>query len=264
MQSPVLCSQLLPNRLFLHLRLPVAAFLFFTMAFHFRADQFAHMAAQLQVDLRVVNVQIQRQGDRTAQGQQGCDMASSCAHMNPLSKEAALFIFNQLSQAIKDNPGTAQRAEYIAQLARNAAEPIPAGCANLITRPIPDEGVRIYWTPGGHLFTGRSDAARFISFLFLNMDDGHRIAWPDLTGREQWEWGEAWKRCGKTHVRVVNQTRGLPGTNIGLLTTVANVRAAMAISPSLKDRRPAQHPVNAADWTNAATAAGGVNRRLRF
>ena len=91
------------------------------MAFHFRADQFAHMAAQLQVDLRVVNVQIQRQGDRTAQGQQGCDMASSCAHMNPLSREAALFIFNQLSQAIKDNPGTAQRAEYIAQLARNAA-----------------------------------------------------------------------------------------------------------------------------------------------
>ena len=234
------------------------------MAQDFRANIHASMAVQTSIDLRVPNCETMRRGDRTRAGQQAPDMISSHAHMTPLSQEAAEFLFTSLRANVKNNPGNEQHAEYVTQLAYNAGRMLPpAGCVPLLPdHGIPDAGVTIYWSPGSAIFTGRTDASKFASFVSRNMDDGHFIAWKHLTGEEQWEWTEAWKRAGKTHLRVVNHTRGLAGTDPGLLTTVANVRAAMVVSPSLARRRPAQHPINAADWTNAANAAAGTNRRL--
>ena len=93
------------------------------------------------------------------------------------------------------------------------------------------------------------------------MDPRHRVQWPDLTGREQYEWFECWERAGRTHLRMANATRGLRGTDLDRLTTVHNVQAAMANSPSLATRRPAQHRINEDDWANAANAAD-VARQL--
>ena len=234
-----------------------------TMAQDFRANIHASMAVQVSIDLRVPNCETMRRGDRTRAGQQAPDMISSYAHMTPLSQAAAEYLFVSLPANVRDDPGNAQRAGYVAQLAHNAGRMAPAGCATLLPdHGIPDAGVTIYWSPGSAIFTGRTDASKFASFVSRNMDEGYFIAWKHLTGEEQWEWTEAWRRAGKTHVRVENETRGLAGTDLGLLTTVANVRAAMVVSPSLSRRRPAQHPVNAADWTNAANAAVPAQRRL--
>ena len=116
---------------------------------------------------------------------------------------------------------------------------------------------------GNFVLCNYQDGSRLISFVYENMDDGHRISWPDLTGREQGEWIARWEDCGRDFRRHEDMTRGLRGTNINTLQDRASVQAAMRMSPSLSRRRPANHVVAEDDWTTAANKAG-VPRRLFF
>jgi len=68
---------------------------------------------------------------------------------------------------------------------------------------------------------------------------------------EQFEWHAAFVKAARTHLRTENHTRGLRGTDIGQLTTVAMVTVALTISPSLQYRRPDGHPIAAAQWPAA-------------
>ena len=95
-----------------------------------------------------------------------------------------------------------------------------------------------------------------ISFVYENMDNGYRIQWPDLTGREQGEWIARWEDSNRDYQRAAALTRGLRGTDIDALQTRAAVVAAMRNSPSLARRRPNNHVISEDDWAAAATEAG--------
>ena len=71
------------------------------------------------------------------------------------------------------------------------------------------------------------------------MDTGHRVKWYNMTGREQWEWYDAWVDQDQTHLRVESETRGLIGTDPGRILTIQALNMAMDRSPSLAGRRPA-------------------------
>jgi len=46
--------------------------------------------------------------------------------------------------------------------------------------------VTFYWSPGRPIFKGKkTQGSQFILFLYLNMDEGHRVLWFDLCGRKQ-------------------------------------------------------------------------------
>ena len=75
----------------------------------------------------------------------------------------------------------------------------------------------------------------------------HRVLWPDLTGREQHEWYQAFMRLKRTAARH-ESTLGLRGTDLSRFTNAAEVRAAVARSPTLAVRRPDNHAVTEDEW----------------
>jgi hypothetical protein len=107
-----------------------------------------------------------------------------------------------------------------------------------------------YCAPGSIQFTGIQNAKKFISFLHTNMDNGSRVKWYDMTGRQQWEWYQAWLTSGQTHLRTENNTRGLKGTDLTVLVTVEQIRAAMVLSPSLA-RSPKPNHILQYRWNEA-------------
>ena len=128
--------------------------------------------------------------------------------MAPLSTAAARIIFDAIPPATLNNPPDVATATAYAQLAQNAGRPITPGCAALLPDGATElQSRRALLSPGGILFRGRLDSNKFISFLWLNMDPGYRIQWPDLTGREQYEWFDCWERAGRTHLRMPDSLR---------------------------------------------------------
>jgi hypothetical protein len=142
-------------------------------------------------------------------------------------------------------------ASDLLQLADNAGEPRPQGCTDMFPRhrggPPPAQ-VTFYVAPGGPIIEGVTSSHRFIAFIYNNMDVP-RIAWPKLTGEQQWEWYTAWERNGRGWTRSRNETLGLRGTNCQEITTSAELRRAMIVSPSLAERRPDVHPLPNNTWT---------------
>ena len=98
---------------------------------------------------------------------------------------------NLIPQATQDAPQTADKAKAISILCTHADRPTPAACSLLL----PQGAAKVepfiqFIAPGSPLFVGKIYGNKFISFLWFNMDAGHRVKWYDLTGREQWEWYE--------------------------------------------------------------------------
>ena len=123
--------------------------------------------------------------------------------------------------------------------------------------PRPSE-VTYYWSPGGPLDSGLKLSLKFISFLYQNQADGLRVKWYDLTGREQFEWYNAWVANSKTHRKVaIGNVRGLRGTDLTTITTEAELREALLVSPSAIHRRPNGHTHSVDTWT-------GTKRNLGF
>ena len=79
------------------------------------------------------------------------------------------------------------------------------------------------------------------------MDPGHEVKWYNMTGLEQYEWFRKYCEGGKTDAWLAN-TVGLRGTDLSRLDTQASLNAAMAYSPSLSRRRPANHAIAAGNW----------------
>lgn len=206
---------------------------------------------QRAVGLQVMNCPVPRLGNRTREGARGFDINSSRVHMNPMPVGRALLAYNAIPQATKDNPGNPDLADAIAMLARNAGQQIPPGCQQLLPNGQPTiEELACIVTPGSPIILGRGASSRYIMFLYQNTDTGYRIKYYNMTGREQYEWHDAWVRCGRTHIRVEAETRGLRGTDLNVITTAAQLQAALVRSPSLADRRPANHNIADPQWNN--------------
>jgi len=213
----------------------------------------AHVTAhvQEQVGLHLANCATPRNGDRTNSGvPQGHASINCFAHMKPLSTTEAARAFEMIAAQHKNAPATVADATIIAKLARNGGGiGISQACSTLLLDgDVEAAQVAYYWSPGSPLCEGKTVSSRFISFLYTNQDDGHRVVWCELTGREQFEWFNCWVARGRTFERREEFTRGLKGTDLDRITDVAGLRTALTRSPSLSRRRPANHAVPANDW----------------
>lgn len=127
----------------------------------------------------------------------------------------------------------------------------PPNCVALLPGgDVPPVDVTYYNCPGGPIIVGKSHANRYIAFIFANTDAGHRVAYHEMTGMEQWEWHDAWIRCNRTHIRVEQETRGLCGTDLTCVQNAVQLREALLRSPSSAHRRPANHVIGQGVWNN--------------
>ena len=225
-------------------------------------DSAIHVSQQVQVivGLRSASCDVPRQGDRTAVGQTGYDTMSSRSHMTPFTENEATIIWRMIPAATRTAPGNAEEAAALYKLARNAARGPPEEVTDMLPNGrLPTYPDTFYISPGSPLFTGKIVSNKFISFLFRNMDNGHRVLWYDLTGREQFEWYTCWTLVDRTWLRMEVETRGLRGTDLNRITNAAALQAAMVTSPTLRNRQPAHHPV--ADWNGVARNLVWINSR---
>jgi hypothetical protein len=216
------------------------------------------MAIQNHVNLFRPNCEAPRRGNRTTEGIHGYNICSCNAIQQAPPREHARVIWNSLGlipNNRRNHPTSPMEAEAYAMIGDIAGVQIPDTIIAEMGGPLREElcPVQYHISPGGCIFQGKMHATKFIVFVYANMDDGDRVPWPELTGREQYEWYEAWRRCDKGYVRREEQTRGLKGTNIlGRVPNMATLRAAMPDSPSLARRRPAAHPIPQGAWENVA------------
>ena len=209
------------------------------------------------VGLHKMEVDRVRKGDLTRPGEQAPDMICAYALKTGLNKETAAVLFEALSDDVKDNPTSVAQANAVGRLAIIAGEQPPKGCRRYDGYNVEEEDTTYYWTPGSHLFTGKMDSAKFITFYYKNTTKEDRVDWAELTGAEQFEWVEAWKRCQKEHGKNEQQTRGLRGTDVKKITTVEELDLVAPNTPSLKRRRPANHGITVANWTSPDRAWEG-------
>ena len=214
--------------------------------FNARRETNAHV--QREVGMHSPNCEIPRHGDRTREGLSGYDRVSCNSHATPFSRDTARAIWAAVDPTFKNHPVDAFQARSLIHLAQVADRPIPEGCATAVGNDVPPLPVTYYNHPGGPIILGKHIANRFITFIYRNMDNGHRVKWYNLTGREQWEWYEAFLRCGETHVRNEAETHGLRGTDLGRITTVAQLHQAGQRSPGSVRQRPANHPIAQQAW----------------
>jgi len=205
---------------------------------------------QTRVGLTEVNLGAIRRTEHHHVGQFDYCINGGVTHQQGLTEARAEAVFQLIPVAVRNTPPNADAAHGIGQIALMAGRSVPDGCeaflrtAGAQVRP---EKCSDYLTPGGFFFTTKRDTNTFIVFLDNNQDEGHRVVWYDMTGREQFEWYEAFLAAGKTHNRVA-LTVGLRGTNLARLVTRAQVQAALLRSPSLSRRRPAHHVVPNHQW----------------
>ena len=177
-------------------------------------------------------------------------MSSGHCHQQGLNVDRAQAVLNVIPQPVKDHPPDADTAWGIGQIAKMADREIPDGCEALVLAGggnIVPEKKQDYYYPGGFWFTTTTAMKNFILFLYNNQDAADRVLWYNMTGREQFEWYQAFEANGRTHARVAGTT-GLRGTNLNALNTPGALAAAVAVSPSLAERRPNHHPVPPALW----------------
>ena len=129
-------------------------------------------------------------------------------------------------------------------------EKIPLGCSTFDGFDAHKQVVTYYWTPGSHMFSGKTDSVKFIKFYYNNTSRPHRVPWEELTGAEQFEWCKVWADNGKGHVKNEAATIGLRGTDLSSITDVETLDMIAPRSPSLKRRRPADSNISVEDWNS--------------
>jgi len=218
-------------------------------------DKKVHCSARIKnfVGLRKPNITVPRKGDCNKEGDFGVNIIGSQSVQQGMNQEEAALLWPMILAEAKNNPGGVPLASLVSKVAQLAEVPIPPACLAALAgvEPKPDPAM-VYCTLGSPLVIGHTIAPKFISFLFLNMDNEHRVKWSDMTGQQQYEWFEAWERCEQTYQRNENETRGLAGTNLGVLNDAPAIKGAMLLSPSLGKRRPEEHPVNEETWNAMA------------
>lgn len=140
------------------------------------------------LDLPYVNVP--RIGDRSSESSNaGCDQTHCIVHMDPMSTKSARIVKRMITgEAWEAAPGSVDKAKAIGQLATNCGIGPPLATAEILEgQKVPTPSVTYYNCIGGFIVEGKDVIPKFISFVYWNMDPGHRIKWPDLTGRQQCE-----------------------------------------------------------------------------
>ncbi len=223
------------------------------MAAPFNVARDCPVFVQQTVGLHLHSIQFPRAGDRTATGQHGPEMVASNYHLNSLSTESAVILWNLVPTGFKTNPTTPQ-AKAATQLALNAGVEVPDECADRLGNNLPGAApVQMYVAPGSYFFEDEEDAAKFIVFVYNNMDEDHRTKWKKMTGQERHEWHMAYVNCGRVWHRVLpRNTRGLRGTDLDDIQTQQELRRAALVSPSVSRRRPQQHNINNQEWLNGS------------
>ena len=234
-------------------------FPFFTMPFIKRR----HCSEFVQDDagLKPPAIVVPRAGDRNTFIEGSPQATQVRVHMDAMSEEDARRIWSLIPEAIRNAPGTIANARALHALANNCGyNPTDGMLLQVPLDAVANLGVSYYQSPGGFIVTGKDSIPKFIAFLASNMDGvPHRCKWEDMTGKEQYEWIQAWHVAGKeSYQRDEAATNGLRGTDItARITTVAQLDAAMNVSPSLVNRRPDGHNLTAADFQSA-------RRRLHY
>jgi len=212
----------------------------------FNASRDCSLQKQLQIGLIAADVISPRSCDRTSRGTHGVGQMGSLVVQVAYTKEQSKEIYDMIKPEVMLAP-TDSQARCIILLGKNSCNAVPNSC---IARLGPDEKepspLRFFAYPGGHKIEGLERSQKFIAFVWANQDQNFRVHWPAMTGYEQDEWIKSWVRCGHTHERRQEQTRGLIGTNISVLTAV-EITAAVVYSPTLRERIPNDHQVPAGD-----------------
>ena len=226
------------------------------MPFNVKQHVTAHV--ERMVGMSKANITIPRKGDRTKEGENACDMMCSFGLMSGFTKQEGLTLWDTIEDNAKDAPPDVATAKIISKVAQIADVATPQGCLDELQNEEeePDPVVCLL-CPGSPMFFGKKISAKFISYLYLNMDPQTRVKWPDLTGREQYEWYEAWLRSGRGYERDVVNTRGLCGTDMGRIPDLPALETAMTHAASVAKRRPDNHVIGEDVWSDAA-------RRLTF
>jgi len=208
---------------------------------------------QARVGLHKPNITLVRDGERNATGDESCTILSSVAYQAGFTQNEALLLWNMIPTATRDAPTDADKAAILSKLAQIARQLTPPACLTLLNGD-EERGnpVTYLFTPGSPFIEGRRNAIKLIAFVDANQDRGHRIKWSEMTGRQQFEWYDAYVRSGCVHTRVEAETRGLVGTNCTEIDTTDKLADALPRSPSLARRRPATSPVTADEWANVA------------
>ena len=200
-----------------------------------------------------------RQNDSAMVGEMDCKTNSSIIHYAAMPANYAEIALSAIPQETKNNPGTAEMATAIGF----AQVSIPQGCVPLLTggKPAVEANVATcYISPGSPIFKGKVASNRLILYLFQNMHPDHRVKWYDMTGREQFEWYDAWVKSNKGFEvdPSPENVLGLRGTDVNnTITTEEILTTAISKHPSLGGRRPNGHVIPKDTWN-------GVARRLDF
>ena len=194
-----------------------------------------------------------RKNDRTATAIVAANRCGGVGHREGLvDREQCRALWELFDDTLKADPGSANMAMAICNVAHYAGHRIPETTAVFMETAhevVPEPEYHTwYLTPGGIILKTEKDINSFLCFVDNNMHYDNRVLWPDLTGREQHEWYQAWVRGGKLHTHNNAEMQGLRGTDLSALADAAAVRAAVLRSPSLVLRRPANHTVTADQW----------------
>ena len=183
-----------------------------------------------------------------------------------MSDPIALRVYNDLPLALRNNPGNPRRAEAYSLLIQQAGvltpDPIRQHIRNQAQAHLPD--LTYYNSMGSPILEGLENAQKFIAYIHANQDVLHRVTWQNMTGREQYEWYEAWLASGGENawVRDAAQTDGLCGTDLTRIPDQPGLQAAVLRSPSITRRqRPNAHVVDQGAWD---TTLDTVSRALNY
>lgn len=232
----------------------------------FSGRRHCSLAIQGRLQMYGPNVTVPREGDRSATGQHGPSIMSANTYGAGFPQESARICWDGLREDWLHHPQSAEEAVAYFRLAKFAGvDSIPEAVTQYLSNNDIPRPPTVVWdiSPGVPKFTTETDSKRFIAFLASNMDPAHAVQVPDMTLREIWEWFEAYVRCGRTHQRRADETRGLRGTDMGAITNNDQLRAAIARSPTASRRRPANHAIAEDDW-NRISQADPVARLLNF
>ncbi len=231
---------------------PFVSHLIIKMAFRPNTDCRRYVCQR--VGLYLPTTQAPREDDNVRFGEEGCDVVACVAHVSPIRQDLAQALFAALPDDFKTDPQTIEAAEAVAVLALYADRQCPQRAADVCNASnVRPTKLTYYCTPGSPILISKSDSGRLISFIFKNTTPHDRVKWYDMTGREQFEWYEAWKANGKTHDVTNNpdSVLGLRGTDISTISTADQLTAALTVSPTLATRRPADHTLDQPTWNNA-------------
>lgn len=207
------------------------------------------------LDLQPILVTPPLIGERSVSRYSGSGGITVYHHNFMCRKAHALTIWNHLPPNHKANPPSEDAAMAYAQIADAAGIEIPQSIRDQLPAPGSDNYQEFFVTvlsPGSMVIPGAMKIKQFIVFIWVNTVPQFRMRYSDMTGREQYEWTEAWKHSSEGFHQNEQRTLGLVGTDLHSIRTSKQLRDCLNRSPSLRNRRPRHHILSKSKWEQAA------------